>query len=260
MSMIAPGPQTTWQGRIRIVTPILQIREVRPGLSDMAKPYAPFRTESSTWTWSPQQGSVPQAQCPHALLGLFGQTVARGVLRMPLPAGRVSSSRSQKEGQGKAKGWARLGVAAPWTDVDPSPEIPRGSGAGGRRRPSTRRSQGRHTRATLHLSFLLPVPCSPLLLPSPPRPKNTGRAHRLSVGPRVPRPCLLTPSEFAEVMLNCFCKPGRGRATLAPVRPEPTPARAPRVSRGHPGRWAGTHTSAYMLSHTLPHFVHTRPA
>ena len=126
----------------------------------MAKPCVIFRTEFSTWTWRPQQRPVCQAQCLHTLVGFSGGTVARGETqvsgrperpRMSLPPGLLSSSRSQKEGQGKAKGWGRPRTPALWTDLDPSPEIHRG--VRGRRRPSTRRSQVKPTPADLHLSF-----------------------------------------------------------------------------------------------------------
>ena len=72
-SIISPEPQTTWQGRIGIITPVLYIRKLRSRLSDMAKPYALFRSESSTWTWSPRQGSILQAQRPHVWLESEGR-------------------------------------------------------------------------------------------------------------------------------------------------------------------------------------------
>lgn len=163
MSIISPGPQTTWQGRIRIVTPILLIREVRPWLSDMAKPYAPFRTESSTWTWSPQQGSIPQAQHPHACLDSSGrqwQEEYSGCLSLLdeslHPEARERDREKPRAGQGSELLLRRLmGILSQRSTEE--------SRAGGRRQPSTRRSQGRHPPAGLHLSFLLPVPCSPLL-------------------------------------------------------------------------------------------------
>ena len=72
------------------------------------------------------------------------------------------------------------------TDLDPSTEIPRGVWGG---RQEVTIDQVRHTPAGLpHLSFLLPIPCSPLLFPSPLKPKNTRRSQRLSVGPETPGP------------------------------------------------------------------------
>lgn len=75
-----------------------------------------------------------------------------------------------------------------------------------------------------------------------------GRAQELSISHRVPRPHLLTSSEFAEATaklpLLCLCKPGLGRAT---------------VSQGHLAdgqvvsehTHTSTHTNTHMLTHTL---------
>lgn len=147
----------------------------------MAKPYALFRGESSTWTWSPEQGSILQAQSPHALVGFLGQRVARGVPRMPLPPGHPEARQRGREKQRAQQGPEFLFHGLTWIIPQRSTEE---SGPEGRRQDrrqrSTRRSQVRYTPAGLHLSFQLPVLCSPLLFPC--SSKNTRRAQRPSVG------------------------------------------------------------------------------
>lgn len=83
---------------------------------------------------------------------------------MPLPPRLFTSSRSQKEGQGEAKGWTKAGAPATWTNLDHSREVLTGVWGGRQHSPEI---PGHATPNGLYLSLLLPSPSLPALFSSP---------------------------------------------------------------------------------------------
>lgn len=135
---------------------------------------------------------------------------------MPLPLGLLSSSSSQKEGQGEAKGWAEPWVSAAQTALDSAPQI---------HRATNQEISGHWEATTLRLSLPLssPPPWSRSYLSQDQETWGglTGRQWA-----RVPRPHVFTLSEFVEVTaklsLQARARPGCAGPSLPHPCPEPS--------------------------------------
>lgn len=76
----------------------------------------------------------------------------------------LSSFWSQKEEQAGAKSWAKAGVPASWTDLDPSSEVHREDW--GRSQPFTKRSKDTQPQPAYTLASSSPLLSSSALFPS----------------------------------------------------------------------------------------------